>query len=396
MSPPRGKIVKLQALKPPRFPWFDYSRYSSSLGLKANGHTILSGHSASEYDAQAVVKGGMAQQTRTAWAKIATILEAGGQSLADVVRVVEYVTPAGIERYAEAAQAGAEAFGTNRPAVNTVVVKSLLRPQALIEIEVIAGPGESPTAQGSVPQSWPAARATDGLVYLSSVLPLDEAGAVVAPGDVTAQTGFIFACAARILATFGLGMTDIVKTVDYLVPAALPAYKGTAQVRRDHFAPVFPAATGIVMPRVAHSDAMIQVDFIASRSPRAAINPGWNSYAQLTYSPGIRAGKMIFVSGHAAIDPNAGRAVYAGNVVEQAEYVYGKVLQVIAAAGGSAENLVKTIEYVTPAALPRYREVAGIRTRMLQDPLPASTGVVCETLLRPEYQIEVDSVAILD
>jgi enamine deaminase RidA (YjgF/YER057c/UK114 family) len=125
------EIVKLQALKPPRFPWFDYSRYSFSLGLKADSYTILSGHSASEYDAQAgaiVVKGGMAQQTRTAWDKIATILEAGGQSLADVVRAVEYVTPAGIERYAEAAQARAEAFGANRPAVNTVVVKSLLRP----------------------------------------------------------------------------------------------------------------------------------------------------------------------------------------------------------------------------------------------------------------------------
>jgi enamine deaminase RidA (YjgF/YER057c/UK114 family) len=228
------------------------------------------------------------------------------------------------------------------------------------------------------------------------VLPLDPAGAVVAPGDVTAQTRSIFARAARILETFGLGMTDVVKTVDYLIPAALPAYKGTAQVSREHFAPVFPAATGIVMPRVAHPGAMIQVDFIASRSPRTAINPGWDSYAQLTYSPGIRAGKMLFISGHAAIDPNSGRAVHAGNVVEQAEYVYDKVLQVVAAGGGSAEDLVKTIEYVTPAALPRYREVAGVRTRMLREPLPASTGVVCETLLRPEYQIEVDSIAILD
>jgi enamine deaminase RidA (YjgF/YER057c/UK114 family) len=386
--------VKLQALKP------SHSRYSFSLGLKADSYTILSGHSASEYDAQAggaiVVKGGMAQQARTAWTKIGTILEAGGQSLADVVRAVEYVTPEGIARYAEAVQARAESFGANRPAVNTVVVKSLLRPQALIEIEAVTGPGEPPTTQANTPQAWAPARETRGLVYLSSLLPLDDAGAVVAPGDVTAQTRSIFARAARILATFGLGMTDVVKTVDYLVPAALPAYKGTAQVRREYFTPVFPAATGIIMPRVAHPGAMIQVDFVASRSPRAAINPGWGSYPQLTYSPGIRTGKLLFISGHAAIDPNSGRAVHAGNVVDQAEYVYDKVLRIVATAGGSAENLVKTIEYVTPAALACYREVAGVRTRKLRDPLPASTGVVCETLLRPEYEIEVDAVAILD
>jgi len=392
--------VKPQALKPPSFRWFDYSRYSFSLGLKAGEHTILSGHSASEYDSQTraiVVKGGMAEQSRTAWTKIATILEVGGQSLADVVRVVEYVTPAGIERYAEAAGARAEALGANRPALNTVVVNSLLRPQALIEIEVTAGRGEPPhAAQAGTSPAWAPARASDGLVYLSSVLPLDEAGSVVAPGDVTAQIRAIFARAARILDAFELGMSDIVKTVDYLTPAALPAYKGTAQVRREVLAPVFPAATGIIMPRVAHSGAMIQVDCIASRYPRAAINPGWDSYAQLTYSPAIRAGKLLFISGHAAIDPNSGRSIHAGDVVEQAAYVYDKILQVVGATGGSADNLVKTIEYVTPAALPRYREVGGVRTRMLREPLPASTGVVCETLLRPEFQIEVDSLAILD
>ena len=40
-----------------------------------------------------------------------------------------------------------------------------------------------------------------------------------------------------------------------------------------------------------------------------------------------------------------------------------------------------------PAALPRYREVAGVRSRLLVEPRPASTGVVCEALLRPEMLI---------
>ena len=388
--------MKAQALRPSRFPWFDYSRYSFSLGLKLGDRAYLSGHSASEHDpakGAIVVNGPMDQQARTAWAKIAAILDGGGQSLADVVRVVEYVTPGGVDDYASAVKVRTEVLGANRPAVSTVVVNSLLRPQALIEIEVTAAHADAQpqTASGS---GWPAARAAGELVYLSSMLPFDSAGAIIG-GDVVAQIRAILASAARVLAGFGLTLANVVKTVDYLTPVALPRYKETAQVRRDHFAPAFPAATGIIMQRVAHPAAMIQIDFIASRSPHAAVNPGWRTYEKLTYSPGVRAGDTLFLSGQAALDPENGRVMHPGDIVAQAAYIYEKILQVVAAAGGGPEHLVKTIEYVTPSGLPRYREIGALRTRMLRQPLPAATGVVCETLLRPEFQLEVDSLAIL-
>jgi hypothetical protein len=53
------------AIKPAHFPWFDYSRYSFSLGLKTPAGVYLSGHTASEYDRVAkrvVVRGGMIEQ----------------------------------------------------------------------------------------------------------------------------------------------------------------------------------------------------------------------------------------------------------------------------------------------------------------------------------------------
>ena len=55
------------AIKPTHFPWFDYSRYSFSLGLKTPASVYLSGHTASEYDPAAkriVVRGGMTEQVR--------------------------------------------------------------------------------------------------------------------------------------------------------------------------------------------------------------------------------------------------------------------------------------------------------------------------------------------
>jgi len=134
--------MKRLALTPRRFPWYDhYSRYTFSLGLNAGERSLLSGHSASEYDASAremIIRGGMREQSRTAWAKIEAILESGGKNLANIIRVIEYVTPQGIERYAEAAQVRSELLGDIRPAVSVVVVNRLLREQALIEIEVEA------------------------------------------------------------------------------------------------------------------------------------------------------------------------------------------------------------------------------------------------------------------
>jgi enamine deaminase RidA (YjgF/YER057c/UK114 family) len=136
-------ILELQ-----NFPWFDYKRYSFSLGLAVGENCYLSGHTASTYDPerkQMVVEGGMAPQARTAYVKAAAILEAGGKTFADVVRVVEYVTPQGIERYAEAEAVRNEIFGSHHPAVNTVPVKALLRPDAFIEVEVMTGPAGTAT-----------------------------------------------------------------------------------------------------------------------------------------------------------------------------------------------------------------------------------------------------------
>jgi enamine deaminase RidA (YjgF/YER057c/UK114 family) len=383
---PLSESATTSAIKPAHFPWFDYSRYSFSLGLKTPTGTFLSGHTASEYDPDAkriVVRGGMTEQVRTAWAKIGAILEAAGLGLENVTRVVEYLRPEGIERYAEAAAAREAIFGAHRPVVNTVPVKSLLRPEAFLEVEVTAYVKATPAE-------------SSGVVFLPTIQPVDEKGRIICAGDVVGQTEAIFERAGRMLAALGLGFDRVVKTVDYITPAALAGYKGTGRVRRERLGPVYPGAAGILMPRLMHPEALIQYDFTAARDEPVAVNPGWARYRKLTYSPAVRAGKLLFMSGQGALDPATERVVFENDVVAQAEYTYENVLKVVAAAGGGAQHLVKTIEYVTPAALERYRGVAGVRSKLLREPWPASTGLVCEALLRPEMLIEIDPFAILD
>ncbi|MEO7937840.1 MAG: Rid family hydrolase [Burkholderiaceae bacterium] len=387
--------MTITAINPRHFPWFDYQRYSFSLGLKTDRGAYLSGHTASEYDAQIrkiVVRGSMTDQVRTAYAKIGAILEGAGMGFNDVVRVVEYVRPEGIERYAEAAAVRAEIFGTHQPTVNTVPVKSLLRPEAFIEIEVTAGPVGAATDVGS---ERSVARDSAGVVYLPSVLPTDANGNIVGAGDIVAQAACIFEKAGKMLSALGLGFHNVVKTLDYSTPEGLKNYKGTGRIRKQHLGPIYPGAAGLLMPRLIHPDALIQYDFIASRDPLECINPGWARYDKLTYSPAVKAGKLLFMSGQGSLDPETERVMHEDDIVAQAEYTYGNILKVLHAAGAGPENLIKTIEYVTPNALERYRDVASVRAKLLRAPFPASTGLICEALLRPEMKIEVDPFAIL-
>jgi enamine deaminase RidA (YjgF/YER057c/UK114 family) len=264
-----------------------------------------------------------------------------------------------------------------------VPVKSLLRPEAFLEVEVTAHVKVAP-------------RESSGVVFLPTIQAVNEQGGILCPGDVVGQTEAIFERAGRMLTALGLGFDRVVKTVDYITPAALASYKATGRVRRECLGPVYPGAAGILMPRLMHPEALIQYDFTAARDVPVVVNPGWARYQKLTYSPAVRAGKLLFMSGQGALDPATERVVFENDVVAQAEYTYENVLKVVAAAGGGPQHLVKTIEYVTPAALERYRGVAGVRSKVLREPWPASTGLICEALLRPEMLIEIDPFAILD
>ncbi|MEE8601370.1 RidA family protein [Euzebya tangerina] len=392
-------------ITPTDFPWFDYQRYSFSLGLRtggAEGKVVLSGHSASEYSpdrGRIVVDGDMRAQANTAYDKVERILEAAGLTLEDCVKVTENITRAGIDDVAIAAEVRRERVGSAAPAVNTICVDALLRPDALIEVAITAAPGggravvADSTRPGLLADA--PARAAEGITYLPSVLPVDDDGKILGE-DLLTQTEAVYDRAARMLEDAGLAWSNVGFVVDFTTPDTLRDYKKTGRIRRDHLAAPYPGSAGILMSRLAHPGALIQLDLMASTAPLEAINPGWERYEKLTYSPAVRAGNVLFMSGQAALDPETEQAVHAGDIAAQAEYTYGNIITVLEAAGAGPEHLVETVEFVTPAGLPRYRETAAVRSRLLAEPYPSSTGIICQGLLRPEFELEVLPLAILD
>ena len=237
---------------------------------------------------------------------------------------------------------------------------------------------------------------TDNVVYLSTIQPFDEDGELIGEGDPEEQVRQIFRNAERLLASCGLTTTDIVKTVDMIRPEALEGYRYTGHPRKEYLGPVYPGAAGIVQDRVAADErVLISYDLIASRLPPNAVNPGWDRYEKLTYSPAVLAGNTLFMSGQAALDPESERALFPGDIVAQAEYAYRNIGLVLEAADMSHRNLTKTIEYVTPEGLVDYHGVSDVRKRLLSSPFPASTGAICHSLLRPEFLLEIDPTAMV-
>ena len=382
------------ALAPDVFPWLDHSRYTFSLGVSAEGVAVLSGHSASEYDpasGRIVVRGGMSQQTHTAYDKIEAILRSGGLSLQDAVHIVENVSLAGMASYAEAAVVRESRLLGASPTVTTVCADRLLRDTALIEVQVtaVAGGGKPILVEPS------AGRSVDGIIYLPSVLAVDQSGQVVAPNDAASQIEAAFDQAQSLLEGCGLDLSNVVHVTEHTTPALDEVSGHTAAIRARRLRDASFASTSIVMSRLAHPDAQIQLDLIASPNPATRVDAGWSRYDGLAEAPAVRAGKFLFVSGQTALDPQSGRPLHGGDVAAQARHAYERVLEVVRLAGGGPEHLVQTIEYVTPDALARYRDTQAVRRDLLVAPQPASTGLICRRLRHSDREIEVSALAVL-
>ncbi len=239
-----------------------------------------------------------------------------------------------------------------------------------------------------------------GVVFLSGETASEYDAAsdrVVCHGNVVEQMRLAYEKLRLSLESLGGGFDDVVKTVDYVAPAGLAEYRGTADVRREHFKGRWPASTGIVVERLLRSDALIEVDAVAVLGhEKKPVDPGWPRYQRLTYAPGVRAGDLLCVSGFTgAIEDADGQRRYPDSPSEQTAAAHGFIGQVLHAAGAGPGDVGKSLDYITPACLEGYAAAGEARHQFPKDRLPASTGVAINRLLHPDALIEVEATAVL-
>ena len=110
------------------------------------------------------------------------------------------------------------------------------------------------------------------------------------------------------------------------------------------------------------------------------------------YSPAVRAGNTLYISGQVSQDLD-GNIVGRGDIVAQAAQVFANLKAVVEAAGASLQDVVKLTTYTT--SLANRQAIAEARAKYWQSDWPASTFVVISSLAAPDFLVEVEAIAVL-
>ena len=123
-------------------------------------------------------------------------------------------------------------------------------------------------------------------------------------------------------------------------------------------------------------------DAVSTTSAPPAIGP---------YSQAIRAGSLLFVSGQIPLDPETGRIVD-GDLAAQTHRVLKNLGAILAAAGASFDNVVRTTVYL--ADMNDFPAMNEIYATYFSDPAPARATVQAARLPR-DARVEIDLIAEL-
>jgi enamine deaminase RidA (YjgF/YER057c/UK114 family) len=112
-----------------------------------------------------------------------------------------------------------------------------------------------------------------------------------------------------------------------------------------------------------------------------------------TFSPAVKVGNLIFLSGTTGTD-DSGNIVGPGDIVAQTRRIFERFSQILESAGASLADIVETTDYFL--SLEDYQKTAALRRELFKGPpWPAATGVVVSGLIRPGALIEIKGIAAI-
>ncbi len=109
------------------------------------------------------------------------------------------------------------------------------------------------------------------------------------------------------------------------------------------------------------------------------------------YSPAIRAGNLLFVSGQVPIDPATGTMID-GDISAQTDRVMRNLQALLKAAGAGFEHVARTTVFL--ADMNEFAAMNAVYGRYVVDPPPARATVQVARLPR-DVKVEIDLIAVL-
>ena len=122
-------------------------------------------------------------------------------------------------------------------------------------------------------------------------------------------------------------------------------------------------------------------EVISAAGAPAAIGP---------YSHAVKAGNLLFLSGQVGIDPATGKIE--GDITAQTRQVIANVKAVLAAAGCTLDNVVKTTVYL--GEMHFFNAMNEVYAAEFSEPYPARSAIAVKELPK-QALVEIEVIAAL-
>jgi enamine deaminase RidA (YjgF/YER057c/UK114 family) len=141
----------------------------------------------------------------------------------------------------------------------------------------------------------------------------------------------------------------------------------------------------------------------AAAAPRAAkprnvrfVNPGGLAKSpRYSHAVEVTGGKLVFISGQVAQD-TAGNLVGASDFAAQTRQVFENLKTALSGVGADFRHVIQLNSYIVDISrnIEKYREVRQEYLRGVAEP-PTSTTVGVPALVRDDFLLEVEAIAVL-
>ncbi|ABA21446.1 YjgF-like protein [Trichormus variabilis ATCC 29413] len=112
------------------------------------------------------------------------------------------------------------------------------------------------------------------------------------------------------------------------------------------------------------------------------------------YNQAIAAsGKLLFLAGQIALDPNTGTVVGEGDVKQQTEQVFANIQAILQAAGIKFSNVVKTTVFL--ADMNDFAAVNAVYAKYFEETTAPARACVEVSRLPKDVLVEIECIAVI-
>jgi enamine deaminase RidA (YjgF/YER057c/UK114 family) len=240
------------------------------------------------------------------------------------------------------------------------------------------------------------------MVFTGQQSARNSAGAVMHPGDVTAQTGLLLDHLESTLSDLGTDLADVVRlNLFYDLETPPDAWRACLSLLAQRFGDGGgPALTAVPLPRMFPAGAMLTLSAWAMRGAdgkrlEMRRTPGNRTeVGPLLWRQTVACGDMIFAGGLSSFQDD-GRVANAGDHIAQTTDALEAMAEQMSAFGASLADVHKTNSYYVLHTVDQFNANLQLRSDRFSKPGPGSVGLPLDALGTEGQAIEIEAIGIL-